>query len=151
MRVVGVRVHIRDVHRLLPHRDPSGGAVWTRAIRVQALVLDDLGRLADVGTHSEQLTVGEVEEAGVGLAQAGGHGDDLVEDRLQPKPRAAQGMEDVGHCVVAAAQVVELPSQLCDPGLVHAHSNVITSSRIRSPAQVTRSSPARTPGSAAQP
>jgi hypothetical protein len=72
-------------------------------VRVEALVLDDLRRLPEVGPHAEEIAFGQIEKAGIRPAKPRRGLDDLVEDRLEPHARGAQGAEDVCHRLLPAA------------------------------------------------
>jgi hypothetical protein len=88
--------------------------VTSRPIRVLALVLDDLLRLSEGGSHVKEISLGEIEKAGIRLTEPRSRLDDLVENRLKAKTRPAQSPEDVRHPLLSAAKLVELPGQVDD-------------------------------------
>ena len=85
---------------------------------MQPLILDDLLRLANIRPHTQQLTLGEIDKAGIRPAQPGSRRDDLIEDRLKPHARPAQRPEHVHHPLVPPAEIVKLPCQLVEITIV---------------------------------
>ena len=107
MGVVGVGEDVGYVDGPLRHRDAAGARARPSPVRVLALELDDLTRLAEAGLHAQEVAVGQVDEAGIGAAEPGSRADDLIEDRLQSHPRCAQSPQDVGERLLAAPEVLE--------------------------------------------
>ena len=106
MGVVGISLGVGDVNGLLGHRYPPGTGVRPWPVRVQALILDHFGCLAEVRPHAEDVAVGEIEEARIRPAEPRGRLDDLVENRLEPHPRGAQRAEDVCDRLLPAAEII---------------------------------------------
>ena len=79
------------------------------------LVFDDLRLRADVSAHAKEIAVRQIDEAAIRSAEPRRRPDDLVENRLEPHPRRAQGPQDVGHGLLTTVQVVQFPNQLGDP------------------------------------
>jgi hypothetical protein len=89
MGVVRIGLDVWYVNGLLGHCHPPGTGIQPWPIRVQTLILDHFGCLAEVRPHAEDIAVGEIEEARIRPAEPGGCLDDLVENRLEPHPRGA--------------------------------------------------------------
>jgi hypothetical protein len=84
VRVVGVGLDVRNVHRPLGQRDPARAAARFSRVRVRALILDRESRCPEARMQPQELAVDEPDEAAVCVPQPRCRLDDLVEDRLQP-------------------------------------------------------------------